>query len=70
MNSNNELDKLINYCKIIAEDFSLKLIWNFNGMINLINRSNIDLHEKFVLLAIIDILQGKVKNNNLSIIRR
>jgi hypothetical protein len=68
VNADKELRKLLDRIREIKEDISLKNLWGFGGLIMVIDRSNILLQTKFLLYTLIDVLQGKVKKHNLSII--
>ncbi len=40
--------------------------WTFNGLINVIENSNAHIHAKFLLLILIDLMQGRIDNRNLT----
>jgi hypothetical protein len=42
-------------------------MWMFRGFVNVISKSNANLETKFLLLTLIDLIQGKIDRNMLSI---
>ncbi len=54
----------------LKEDFKVdEERWIFRGLINIINKSSTNLPEKFLLLTLIDLLQGKIDRQKLSVFK-
>jgi tetratricopeptide (TPR) repeat protein len=66
-NGGKELAKFLDDYKNPNGDFKVEEErWIFRGLINVISESNANLQTKFLLLTLIDLIQGKVDRNKLS----
>ena len=66
-NGDKEFKNFRDYYEKQNEDFKVEEEqWSFRGLINVINKSNTNLQTKFLLITLIDLIQGKIDRQKLS----
>ncbi len=61
------VDQFFSYYKLAPAQFFVenKSVWNFGGLVKFFFESNLNIQSKFMLLTIIDLLNGKIKKGSL-----
>jgi tetratricopeptide (TPR) repeat protein len=66
-NGTREFAEFLKYYKSLNADFKIEDVeWDFRGLINVISRSRADLQTRFILLTLIDLMQGRIERGKFS----
>jgi len=66
-NCGKEIAKFLDYFRNLNKDFKVEEeAWTFRGLINSISSGSVDLQTKFLLLILIDLIQGKIDKQKLT----